>query len=87
MFAASPATIATVIVLSAVHNKVGLPMNAMVGVILAVLVTWLIMLVMVLASGSVRKGGQQVVTRLMGLMLISMGFQFVLTGLKNFMAD
>jgi len=86
MFAASPGTIATVIALSAVHDKVGLPMNAMVGVILAVLVTWIIMLVMVLASGSVKKGGQQIVTRLMGLILISMGLQFVLTGLKNFIA-
>lgn len=85
MFAASPGTIATVIALSAVHDKAGLPVIAMGGVSLAVLLTWIVMLVMVLASGSVKRGGQQIVTRLMGLILISMGLQFVLTGLKNFM--
>ncbi len=85
MFAASPGTIATVIALSAVHDKAGLPVIAMGGVSLAVLLTWIVMLVMVLASGSVKRGGQQIVTGLMGLILISMGLQFVLTGLKNFM--
>jgi len=55
------------------------------GVSLAVLLTWIVMLAMVLASGSVKRGGQKTVTSLMGLILISMGLQFVLTGLKNFM--
>ena len=87
MFAASPGTIATVIALSAVHDGAGLPVIAMSGVSLAVFLTWIIMLVMILSSGRVKKGGQQIFTRLMGLILISMGLQFVLTGLKNFMAS
>jgi multiple antibiotic resistance protein len=86
MFAASPGTIATVITLSAVHDAAGLPVIAMVGAGLAVFLTWIIMLVMVFASGSGKKGGQQIITRLMGLILIAMGLQFVLTGLKSFMA-
>ena len=87
MFAASPGTIATVIALSAVHDAAGLPVIAMSGVSLAVFLTWIIMLVMILSSGRVKKGGPQIFTRLMGLILISMGLQFVLTGLKNFMAS
>jgi multiple antibiotic resistance protein len=86
MFAASPATIATIITLSAVHDGHGLPVIAMAGAGLAVLLTWLIMLVMLYGSGHIHKGVQQICTRFMGLILISMGLQFVLTGLKEFMA-
>ena len=85
MFAASPGTIATVITLSAVHNAVGLPVIALVGVVSAVLLTWILMLVMLLAAGRFHEGGQQMFTRLMGLILIAMGLQYVLTGLKDFM--
>jgi multiple antibiotic resistance protein len=86
MFAASPASIATIITLSAVHDAHGLPVIAMTSAGLAVLLTWLIMLVMLSGSGHIHKGVQQVFTRFMGLILISMGLQFVLTGLKEFMA-
>ena len=86
MFAASPGTIATVITLSAVHNAAGLPVIALVGVVFAVFLTWVVMLVMLLAAGHFHEGGhQQIATRLMGLILIAMGLQFVLTGLKDFM--
>ena len=86
MFAASPGTIATVIALSAVHDAAGLPIVAMAGAGLAVCLTWMIMVAMLLVSGRINKGGQQIFTRFMGLILISIGLQFVLTGLKNFMA-
>jgi multiple antibiotic resistance protein len=85
MFAASPGTIATVITLSAVHNAAGVPVIALVGVVCAVFLTWVVMLVMLLAAGHFHEGGQQIATRLMGLILIAMGLQFVLTGLKDFM--
>lgn len=84
MFAASPGTIATVITVSTVHDKVGLPVVAIVGVCVAVLVTWLVMLIMIMAAGHVKRGGQQIVTRFMGIILIAMGLQFALTGLKDF---
>jgi len=85
MFAASPGTIATIITLSVVHDAHGLPVVAMVGTGIAVLLTWLVMLVMLLGSGHIHKGGQQIFARFLGLILISMGLQFVLTGLKDFM--
>lgn len=85
MFAASPGTIATVITLSAVHDPAGLPLIAIVGVSVAVFLTWIVMLVMIFVSGHMKKGGQQNFTKFMGLILISMGLQFVLTGFKIFM--
>jgi multiple antibiotic resistance protein len=85
MFAASPGTIATVIALSVAHDEHGIPVVAMVGAGLAVILTWLVMLIMLLGSGRIHKGGQQIFTRFSGLILISMGLQFVLTGLKDFM--
>jgi len=85
MFAASPGTIATVITLSAVHTVAGLPVIALVGVVFAVFLTWIVMLVMLVAAGRFHKGGHQMFTRFMGLILISMGLQFVLTGFKDFM--
>lgn len=84
MFAASPGTIATVITLSTVHDEVGIPVIAFVGVCMAVIITWIIMLIMISVAGHIKEEGQQIVTRFMGLILVAMGLQFALTGLKNF---
>ena len=73
MFAASPGTIATVIALSAVHGAADLPVIAIAAVGLAVFLTWIVMLAMLLVSGRINRGGQQMLTRFMGLILISMG--------------
>ena len=87
MFAASPGTIATVIALSAAHNAGGVPVTVLVGAVGAVFLTWLIMLLVVVGESHINKSVQQVFTRFMGLILISMGLQFVLTGLKDFMGS
>lgn len=42
------------------------------------------MVIMALVSDKGKKGGQSIVTRLMGLILITMGLQFVLSGIKSF---
>jgi multiple antibiotic resistance protein len=85
MFAASPGTIATVVTLSAVHTPHGWPLTALVAVGIVMLVTWILMIVMIVASGHVHVGGQRFVSRFMGLILVAMGLQFVLEGLKAFM--
>jgi multiple antibiotic resistance protein len=85
MFAASPGTIATVVTLSAVHSPEGLPLTALVAVAIVMAVTWIIMIAMIVASGHIHVGGQQFVSRFMGLILVAMGLQFVLDGLKVFM--
>jgi multiple antibiotic resistance protein len=85
MFAASPGTIATVVTLSAVHTPDGLPLTALVAVGIVMILTWLIMALMILASGRIHSGGQGYVSRFMGLILVAMGLQFVLEGYKAFM--
>jgi multiple antibiotic resistance protein len=84
MFAASPGTIAMTITLAAVHNPEGLPVSAMVGATFAVIITIAIMIAMQLMSGKVRGKGQGMVTRFMGLIIVSMGLQFMLDGVKHF---
>jgi len=85
MFAASPGTIATVVALSAVHDKTWPPVITLGGVLLAVAITWIVMLIAALApAGNGKNGSREVVTRFLGLILISMGLQFVLTGIKQF---
>jgi multiple antibiotic resistance protein len=85
MFAASPGTIATVVTLSAVHTPEGLPLTALVAVGVVMAITWIMMAAMIVASGHIHVGGQQFVSRFMGLILVAMGLQFVLDGLKAFM--
>lgn len=72
------------ITLSAVHDTAGFPLIASIGAIIAIFLTWVIMVIMALVSDKGKKGGQSIVTRLMGLILITMGLQFVLSGIKSF---
>jgi multiple antibiotic resistance protein len=86
MFAASPGTIATVITLSAVHTPQGLPLTALAAIGIVMVVLWAVMVTMIGASSHINLGGQQFVSRIMGLILIAMGLQFALEGYKAFMA-
>src|SRR5262245_49886547 len=85
LFAASPGTITGVITLAVAHTKLVLPVTALVAVVVAALVMWI---VMVLASygGSGARGGllHDTATRFMGLIVIAMGVQFALTGFHIF---
>jgi multiple antibiotic resistance protein len=85
LFAASPGTITGVITLSVNHARLGLPVTALVGTALAVLVTWIVLL---LAGLIQRRGGagllHDLTTRFMGIIVLAMGFQFGLAGLKAF---
>lgn len=84
MFAASPGTISMVITLTAVKQDKGLPVTTMLGITLAVLITWIIIMVMLSASKNKKPGGQSMVSRFMGLLIVAMGLQFALEGLKDF---
>ncbi|MBD3851999.1 MAG: MarC family protein [Acidobacteria bacterium] len=86
MFAASPGTIATVVTLSAVHTPGGIPLTALVGIVVALAATWGVMVAMVLASSRIHAGKQHFATQFMGLILVAMGLQFALEGYKAFMA-
>ena len=86
LFAASPGTITGVITLSAAHTRLGFPITAMVAVGIASAVTWLVMLLVARVSRKDSEGGfaQDTITRFMGLIVLSMGVQFALTGLRQF---
>jgi len=70
--------------LSAVHNAEGLPVSAMIGTTFAVVITMGIIIAMQFLSGKKKGGGQGITTRFMGLIIVAMGLQFMLDGIKDF---
>jgi multiple antibiotic resistance protein len=86
LFAASPGTITGVITISAAHTRLKLPITALVAVGVATAVTWLVMLAAARLGGKREGSGflRDTMTRLMGLVVLSMGVQFALTGLHAF---
>jgi multiple antibiotic resistance protein len=87
LFAASPGTITGVITLSVSHAKEEVPVTALVSIVAALGITWLILLV---ASSGERHGKpgllHDVTSRFMGLIVLAMGVQFLLAGAKEFFA-
>jgi len=87
LFAASPGTITGVITLSIAHTGTELPVTVLVSVAVALAVTWLVMLIVSRSTGGKKQGLMHDVTsRFMGLIVLAMGMQFSLTGLKAFFA-
>jgi len=86
LFAASPGTITGVITLSAAHTRLSFPITALVAVAVASVVTWLVMLLVARVADKEGGGGfvRDTITRFMGLIVLSMGIQFALTGLRQF---
>jgi multiple antibiotic resistance protein len=86
MFAAGPGTITAVVTLAAVHTPDGLPLTAIVAAVIGAGVTLAALLLAVGMGAHIGRSTQAIVTRFMGLIVASMGMQFVLTGLKAFLA-
>jgi multiple antibiotic resistance protein len=86
LFAASPGTITGVITLSAAHTGLDLPVTALVAIAVAGFVTWLTLLLVSRVAAKASEGGsaRDMITRFMGLIVLSMGVQFALTGLRKF---
>jgi len=85
LFAASPGTITGVITLSAAHTGLELPVTALVAIAVAGLLTWLVLLLISRAAKASEGGSaRDMITRFMGLIVLSMGVQFALTGLRKF---
>ena len=87
LFAASPGTITGVITLSAAHTRLKLPVTALVAIAVATACTWLVMLLVARFAGKQKGGGgflRDTLTRFMGLIVLSMGVQFALTGYHAF---
>src|SRR5262245_52583781 len=86
LFAASPGTITGVITLSAAHTRLGFPVTALIAIVVASALTWLAMVLVARVAHLSVEGGlaRDAATRFMGLIVISMGVQFALTGLRQF---
>jgi multiple antibiotic resistance protein len=85
LFAASPGTITGVITLAIGHAKLHLPVTALVAVAVATAVMWIVMVLMA-RGGNHAPGGflRDTATRFMGLIIVAMGVQFALTGVRSF---
>jgi multiple antibiotic resistance protein len=88
LFAASPGTITGVITLAVVHVKLELPVTALVAVEVATVVLWIVM-VLVARGGTRAPAGffRDTATRFMGLIIVAMGVQFALTGVRSFFLE
>ena len=89
LFAASPGTITGVITLAVAQTRQELPVTALVAVFVGAFVMWLVNVMAVHFGGrSHSESGfvRDTVTRFMGLIVIAMGVQFALTGIKSFMS-
>lgn len=86
LFAASPGTITGVITVSAAHDRLHLPVTALLAVAVATGVTWLTLLLVARFSSQKSEGGflRDMLTRFMGLIVLAMGVQFALTGFHAF---
>jgi len=84
MFAAGPGTITAVVTLAAVHTPDGFPMTAIIAAVVGAGVTFVALTLAVRLGPRLGRGTQATVTRFMGLIVASMGMQFVLVGLKAF---
>jgi multiple antibiotic resistance protein len=97
VFAASPGTITGVITLAVAHSKLTIPVTALVAIGVATAVLWLVLMLVVYQASRTQEnakddpqsksGGfvRDTATRFMGLIVIAMGIQFALTGIKAFM--
>jgi multiple antibiotic resistance protein len=85
MFAASPGTITGVITLAVAHAKRELPVTVLVAVTVATAVMWITMVLMT-RGGTRASGGllRDTATRFMGLIIVAMGVQLALTGVRGF---
>jgi len=87
LFAASPGTITGVITISVAHTPMRLPVTSLVAIVVGTGITWLAMVLVAHFGGKAGGGGflRDTLTRFMGLIVLSMGVQFALTGYRAFM--
>jgi multiple antibiotic resistance protein len=88
LFGASPGTITGVITLSVAHAGDGVPVTTLAAIVIALTVTWLVMILAAGSSGKKKQGlVHDVTSRFMGLLVLAMGVQFALSGLKAFLTS
>ena len=86
LFAASPGTITGVITIAAAHEKRFLPVTAIVGVLVTLVILAVALLMATRVLGILRKVAlvKEMITSYMGVIVIAMGVQFAMNGIKGF---
>ena len=86
LFAASPGTITGVITIAAAHEKRFLPVTAIVGVLVTLVILAVALLMATRVVGILRKVAlvKEMITSYMGVIVIAMGVQFAMNGIKGF---
>ena len=86
LFAASPGTITGVITVAANHTSHGPPWATVIAVVTSVALMWLSLVLYSNFGRSSQKESlvRDTATRFMGLIVVAMGIQFVLSGVKAF---
>jgi multiple antibiotic resistance protein len=89
LFAASPGVITGVITLSVAHTPWNLPVTSLVASAVAVAVMWMVLLLTVWFPRRQKRDSlvHDVSTRFMGLIVVAMGVQFALTGVRAFFTN
>ncbi len=83
---AGPGAITTVITLAVTHRTDHLPLVALAGSASLAALLWLTLRVMVSNERLMGIRGQRILTRFMGLILVAIGFQLGLDGVRDFFA-
>ena len=83
IFGADPGTIVMVITLSATRDKVGIPEVALVGIFAAVVITAIFSILM-FKYASRDSAWIDLITRFMGMIVVTIGLQFILLGLEAY---
>ncbi|WP_415713307.1 MarC family protein [Maridesulfovibrio sp.] len=86
LFAASPGTITAVITIAATHNRHDMPVTAVAGVAVALVVLAAALLSAAKFSKVENKksGMREIISSYMGVLIIAMGIQFILSGINEF---
>lgn len=84
MFAASPGTIATTITLSTGSGGGWFPVEVLIAIAAAIVVTWAQLQAVVFFGSRLKTSGQSYITKFMGLLVMGMGVQFLLEGVRSF---
>ncbi|NLR94605.1 MarC family protein [Flammeovirga agarivorans] len=86
LFAASPGTITGVITLSIAETENNFPKVALISILIVLTLMWVIIALRSKGDSPNKKPskGGQLATRFMGLIILSMGIQFILSGVSGF---
>jgi len=81
---AGPGAITTVITLAVTQSTGALPLEALVASVVTAFVLWMMLLLVIAQERLITPRVRRLFTRFMGLILLAIGFQLGLRGIKSF---